>query len=230
MSPVFACGHRDCNRTHQRLRLRRQLTLIKKSERSLSGGAKGCGLPAPIGELPCSCEWRHGNNRSADQIIPHGHYFGYGKKPVQPALKPRLVDVSSMARPILTIIAIGARERAQQSQLRVASWREVQCSQQTGKAFRASTGPQIDRWFPSVDIVTLLRLLITLLRFPALDASARRHRRRPPGVGIVPMPAHDIRGRSWTGRLRWSFVGGFRHQHNWLWGDQVASIRDVQSV
>lgn len=125
--------------------------------------------------------------------------------------------------------AQGDRSGALEAKLGVASRREVQCPQQARKAFRASTRPQIDRWFPSVYIVTLL-LLITLMRFPALDASAWRHRCRSPDMGIVPMPAHNIHGRSWAGRLRWSFVGGFRHTHNWRWGDQVADIRDVQSV
>jgi hypothetical protein len=70
--------------------------------------AQACGLPTAVGEQSCCREWRLCDPRLADQIILHGYYFGGEKKPVQPALKPRLVEVSSMARPIRTIIAVGA--------------------------------------------------------------------------------------------------------------------------
>jgi hypothetical protein len=52
-----------------------------------------------------------GYHRSTDQTILQGYYFGGGKKPVQPAMKPRLVDVSSVAKPICTVIAVCAQER-----------------------------------------------------------------------------------------------------------------------
>ena len=77
-----------------------------------------------IGSLlyrPSGREWQLGDDRSADQIILHGYRFWAGEKPIQPALKPRLVDQLSVGRPIARWLQL-VIERDQQSQLRVASW------------------------------------------------------------------------------------------------------------
>jgi hypothetical protein len=50
-----------------------------------------------------------------------------GEKFIQPKLRIRLVDKLSVTRPIVTILVVGASDLAHQSELGVASRREVQC-------------------------------------------------------------------------------------------------------
>jgi hypothetical protein len=106
--------------------------------------------------------------------------------------------------------------------LRVASRREVQGSQQPGKALRASTRPEVNGRFPAVDILAARRL--------ALDASVRRRGRGFPGVGIVPMPVQTRVGRSRGGSLWRCFIGRLRNRSGWRRGDRVANVGDVQPV